>query len=66
MNNAVRLKAVPESPEHRLRSLFTREDELLAELARVRVEQREARNTYASEHGLLIRPGLDALRKVLG
>lgn len=51
--------------EYRLRALFAREDELRAELARVRDEQRLARNDYASERGLLIRPSVDALRKVL-
>lgn len=54
------------SSEHRLRRLFAREDELLAELAKVRAEQREARNDYASERGLLMRPGLAQVRKVLG
>lgn len=52
--------------EHRLRQLFRREDELLAELADVRAEQRNARNEYASGHGLLMRPSVDALRRRLG
>ena len=51
--------------EHRLRDLFRREDELLAELADIRDEQRHARNEYAKGHGLLIRPSVEALRKVL-
>ena len=50
----------------RLRALFAREDELLAELAKVRARQVEARNDYASERGLLIRPGLRTLKEVLG
>lgn len=54
-----------ESAEARLRRLFAAEDALLAELARVRDEQRLARNDYASERGLLMRPSVDALRKVL-
>ena len=54
-----------ESAEARLRRLFAAEDALLVELARVRDEQRLARNDYASERGLLIRPSVDALRKVL-
>jgi hypothetical protein len=61
-----KLRVVPLSPEATLRRLFAREDELLAELATVRAEQREARNLYASERRLLMRPGLEQLRKVLG
>ena len=63
---ATKLRAVPPTPEHRLRASFRREDELLSELAKVRAEQRLARNDYAAEHGLLLRPSVDALRKVLG
>jgi hypothetical protein len=66
MTPATKLRAVTPSPEQQLRTLFTREDELLAELARVREEQRAARNDYASERGLLMRPSLEALRKVVG
>lgn len=65
------LHAVPDAPpdesaDERLRTLFAREDALLAELARVREAQREARNDYASERGLLMRPSVEALRKVVG
>lgn len=60
-----RLVTVEPSPEAMLRVLFDREDALLAELAAVRAEQRVARNDYAAERGLLMRPGLDQLRKVL-
>lgn len=51
--------------ERRLKALFGREDELLAELAKVRAEQTEARNRYAEERGLLLRPSIAAIRKVL-
>lgn len=61
-----KLAIVAESAEHRLRRYFAREDELLAELAEVRARQREARNIYASERGLLMRPSVEALRKVVG
>ena len=60
------LHIVEQSAEQRLRVLFAREDALKAELAAVREEQRIARNDYADERRLLIRPGLEALRKVLG
>jgi hypothetical protein len=65
-NMADMVAVVPKSTEQRLRSLFARENELLAELAQVREEQRVARNDYASERGLLMRPSLEALRKVVG
>lgn len=51
--------------EHRLRALFAREDELRAELAKVRAAQVDARNDYASERGLLMRPSVETLRKVV-
>jgi hypothetical protein len=66
MNPAPRLVSIEQSPESRLRRLFTREDDLLAELAMVRAQQRDARNLYASAHGLLMRPSVESLRKVLG
>ena len=65
MKPAPNLRAVPQSVESRLRALFSREDELLAELAQVRAEQRLERNAYATAHGLLLRPSLDQIRKVL-
>lgn len=65
MNPSRRLVAIAPSTESRLRKLFEREDELRAELALVEFEQRDARNQYAAEHGLLVRPGLRALRDVL-
>lgn len=65
MSAVPRLRSVKPSPESRLRASFAEEDRLIDELARVRAEQREARNDYAGEHGLLIRPGLEQLRKVL-
>lgn len=49
----------------RLRRLFEHEDALLAELAQVRAWQIDARDEYAAEEGLLIRPGLRALREIL-
>ena len=52
--------------EEMLRSLFAEEARLLAELERVREDQRSWRNAYAEAHGLLMRPSLDALRKVVG
>jgi hypothetical protein len=61
-----RLVSIEQSPESRLRRLFAREDDLLAELAMVRAEQRFVRNQYASAHGLLMRPSVESLRKVLG
>lgn len=60
------LRTIAPSPESILRALFAREDELLAELARIRGEQVIARNDYAEAHGLLLRPGVETLRKVLG
>lgn len=61
------LHIVPVEPaDDRLRALFVREDDLLAELARVREAQRLARNDYASERGLLMRPSVESLRKVVG
>lgn len=66
MKPAPNLRAVPQSVESRLRALFSREDELLAELGQVRAEQRLERNAYATAHGLLLRPSLDQIRKVLG
>lgn len=54
-----------EPAEARLRRLFATEDALLAELAEVRSEQRQARNLYAEERCLLIRPGLRVLREVM-
>ncbi len=67
MNNPARqLRAVTPSPESRLRAGFAREDALLEDLAQVRAEQRLARNDYAAEHGLLMRPSVESLRKVLG
>lgn len=60
------LAAVPQSPEQTLRQLFAEEDEALALVKRIRAKQALARNDYAAEHGLLMRPGLEQLRKVLG
>ena len=61
-----RLRMVEPSPEAVLRELFGDEDKLLAELKTVRARQKIARNNYAAAHGLLLRPGLTQLRKVLG
>ena len=52
-------------PEEMLRSLFAEEARLLAELERVREDQRSWRNAYAEAQGLLMRPGMDALRRTL-
>jgi len=60
-----RLVDAPVEPEHLLRQSFKREDELLAELAQIRAEQREHRNSYAAAHGLLIRPSVEQLRRIL-
>jgi predicted kinase len=60
-----RLAAVPQCAAARLRALFAREDELRKELAQVEAEQREARNLYAAERGLLVRPSVASVRKVL-
>lgn len=57
---------VEPSPEQRLRADFAEEDALLNQLARVRERQRKNRNDYATAHGLLVRPSLEQLRKVLG
>lgn len=60
MNHAHRLTP---SPHRRSCAFaFAREDALLAELREVRAVQVEARNDYAEAHGLLIRPGVRALR----
>ena len=66
MTAPARLHALPPPCEQELRRLFAEEDALLVELAEVRAAQREARNAYSSERGLLVRPGLAALRKVVG
>ena len=60
------LHIVEQSAAARLRRLFAEEDALLAQLARVRADQRNARNSYAEELGLLMRPSLAAVRKVVG
>lgn len=65
MSAARNLHAVPQCPASRLRTLFAEEDRLRAELARVEAEQRQARNDYAAERGLLMRPSVASLRKVL-
>ena len=61
----VRNLRLVESEEDRLRRLFAREDELLAELAQVRAEQREARSDYAVRERLLMLPSMDQVRKVV-
>lgn len=66
MTPAPIMRALPESPEQRLRSLFAEEDALLSKLADVRAGQKVARNDYAAAHGLLLRPSVEGLRKVLG
>ena len=66
MTPAPALRAVPQSTESAMRLLFQREDDLLAELATVRAEQVRVRNVYAEENGLMVRPSVQGLRKVLG
>lgn len=63
---ARRLAAVPQSPEQDLRRLFAEEDALRRQLAVVEQEQKQARNQYAEAKGLLMRPSVASLRKVLG
>ena len=59
------IEATERSADERLRSLFRREGALRAELSRVLAEQKQARNAYAEERGLLMRPSVDTLRKVV-
>lgn len=66
MTPARRLAAVPPTPEQDLRRLFLAEDALRQQLAEVDAEQKAARNAYAAERGLLVRPSVASLRKVLG
>jgi hypothetical protein len=63
---APRLAAVPQSAESRLRALFAEEDDLRAALARNAEAQKAARNDYAEAHGLLLRPSVASMRKVVG
>ena len=60
-----RLRAVPQSPESRLRASFAREDEHRAGIAAEHVEQRKARAEYGKAHGLCMLPSLAKLREVL-
>lgn len=66
MKTATKLKLVEPSSEKVLRDLFRQEDDLIDQLARCVSAQKEVRQRYAKERGLLILPGLETLRKVLG
>lgn len=63
---AAKLHLVQPSSEQMLRDLFDCEDDLLDQLHRCRRTQKEVRQRYAKERGLLILPGLEALRKAVG
>jgi hypothetical protein len=55
----------PRDPDQELASLFAREAELLADLAKVRAGLPAARDRYAAKHGLtLMLPGIDRLRQL--
>lgn len=56
----------PPGPEGALRALFRQEAELEAQLRLVRAKMGPARRRYADEHGLLMLPGIDHLRRILG
>lgn len=60
------LKLIEPSSEQLLRDAFDLEDDLIDQLARVNLTQKELRKRYADEHGLLIRPSLEKLRKTVG
>jgi len=65
MSAAPNIRSVPQSSEARLRELFADEDRLLGELAKVRARQRLTRTQYSQDHGLLLHPSMETLRKVL-
>ena len=62
-----RLAIVPQAPstDDTLRDLFAAEDEAVAELARIKAQQRALRVPYARERDLMMLPSLAIIRKVL-
>lgn len=66
MKPQVRLKLIEPSTEQLLREAFALEDDLIDQLHRVSQTQKELRKRYAAEHGLLMRPSLETIRKALG
>lgn len=66
INGPRRLALVEPSSEQMLRDLFDCEDDLIDQLARIRRTQKDVRQRYAAERGLLILPGLETIRKALG
>lgn len=66
MKPQAKLTLVERSTEQLLRDAFDLEDDLIDQLARVRRTQKDVRVRYAREHGLLLLPSLEKLRKVLG
>lgn len=66
MKPQARLVLVEPSSEQLLRDAFDLEDDLIDQLARVRRTQKDVRVRYAREHGWLMLPSLEKLRKVLG
>lgn len=65
MKTAAKLKLIEPSTDQLLRQLFDCEDDLLTQLHRCRLTQKEVRLRYAKERGLLVLPGFEMLRKAV-
>lgn len=66
INGPRRLALVEPSSEQMLRDAFDLEDDLIDQLHRVSLTQKELRKRYATERGLLILPSLETIRKAIG
>ena len=58
------MKAIP--PERRLPALFSKRDRIVRELALVDLDIAQQRVRYARNHGLLMLPSIDTLRRQFG